>query len=250
VEVLDSTIHQVDNVGQVYGAVALYEQISVPNQGTLPIEEIIRPPWFSPAYANHNIGNQIYDLFFGCGSVVDDLIVEGISDTPQQIQSNPDYLDFDTSQTPDQVIQQLSSQAQAANSISIEKAITVLSYVYGQVKQKGRDVDEFIRSYIDRPIATMDQILGSDDLSFDYDSDGVVTSITAGIWGFHTGAIDGVLSKVGNYAGLVTDPELQVTRLNNEGSKTALSPRYDIREANKDRVLAYIEALTSRAFRG
>jgi hypothetical protein len=37
----------------------------------LPLEEAIRPPWFSDEYSNVNIGTQIYDKFFGCPSLTD-----------------------------------------------------------------------------------------------------------------------------------------------------------------------------------
>jgi hypothetical protein len=37
----------------------------------VPLEEAIRPPWFSDEYSNQNIGDQIYKKLFGCKSLVD-----------------------------------------------------------------------------------------------------------------------------------------------------------------------------------
>jgi hypothetical protein len=40
----------------------------------IPIEEALRPPWFSPLYSNLFIGDNIYQPYFGTGSLVDDVM--------------------------------------------------------------------------------------------------------------------------------------------------------------------------------
>jgi hypothetical protein len=126
-----------------------------------------------------------------------------------------------------------------------------LGYIYGQVKTQGLDVDEFIRSYIDRPIATIGQIFGSVDLQLSIDSNTGLVTPTTGTVGFHTGAVNPDLANAGGLVGIAQDLSLNLKRLNGVGASSPLVTKYDVRPSNKQRVIAYVAALArGPGFRG
>ena len=254
VEVLDATIHKT-KYGQAFGAVAIYENISVAIGGTIPIEEVIRPRWFSNAYSNVLIGKKIYQPFFGCDSIVDDLNVNGlVSQSPVPGAPNdPDVSSFSSDTSPQDVINQLVQDEANKNLLSISRAINILGYVYGQVKTQvpALDIDDFIRSYIDRPIATISQIFGSVDLELGVDQNTGLVTATKGTVGFHTGAVNAELAAVGGLVGIAQDLSLNLKRINGVGASSPLVTKYDVRPSNKSRVIAYVTALTKGpGFRG
>lgn len=252
VEVLNASLITIPGYGQMFNAVDLFEDVPITLEGTVPIEEIIRPAWFSNSYSNALIGTNIYDPFFGCGSVVDDINDGAFGDLPDVPGSgdDPDVSSFSSDTSVEDVISALVQDETKKNVISIEKAINVLGYVYGQVKTKGVDVDEFIRSYIDRPIATISEIFGSLDLELRVNANGTATA-TRGTVGFHTGSTNPILVNAGNYTGISEDLSLHLQRINNTGQAKALPPAYDVRKDNKTRVIDYVAALSrGPGFRG
>lgn len=232
------------NGKNAFQEVIVYEQVpSGFEQRKLPIEEVLRPPWFSPKYSNVNVGPKIYQPFFGCNSIVDDLKIQGLLTTPSSddFDKSVDAQSASTDKTPDQVVQEIRNTIGTRQEASIEKAVNVLAFLYGRVREQGLDVDAFVRSYIDRPIATKDQILGTEDLEISVDAQGVATA-TRGQLGFHTAAVHPSLTDIGGMAGLVIDPDLRLPRINNFGDKSPFRIR-DIRKEKADRVTAYVEAV-------
>jgi len=249
VEVLDPTLYNDPKYGQMFGAVAIYERVSIVLEGTAPFEEIVRPPWFSNNYANANIGANIYNPFFGCNSVVDDLTVLGVSSVSPIIENDPDSQNFTTALDPSAIIQQIQNNSNAGIIQSVQNSVNVLAYVYGQVKKKNLDVDQFIRSYVDRPIASMTEVLGSDDLDLSLDGNGNVV-VNKGQLGFFSATLFSDFVYKGNFAGLMPNPSLGLKRADGTGSNKPLDPRLDIRDANLEKVVDYLAALTSHAFVG
>jgi len=244
------------NFGRIFvSGVTIYEKVDVSVGADVPLEVILRPRWFSSAYSNANIGDKIYKPFFGCGSILDQVRVVGqpgldLNDAPED-----DQVNASADLSPDQVIANLVQTETSRVSLSVEKAVNILGYLYGLVKQQGIDVDEFITQYNDRPIATFEQVLG---FNLDYDIVGTkafpkALDLTVGSFqvGFHSNAVTPKLVKPGNLTGLLDDPTLQLPLINDTGKKETLSGRFDVRQAKLDRVLAYLAAFnTTRGFRG
>lgn len=277
VEVTDPTLVQLSSIinfttasttqsssvqGQVYTEVILYEEIDVPTSVQVPVEEIIRPKWFSPSYANTDIGKKIYQPFFGVPSIIDEAAFDGLgvsttSSVPPDT-TNGSTQDADENLT--DIVSSLSQQADALAQLSIERSVNFISYVYGLVKVRGLDVDDFIRQYSNRPIATLPQMLGDPDLDLTVDANGVasVVSVTGADGkvrtpriGFHSLAVHPKVVDPGNLTGLLVEPDSQVQRINGTGKAGPIPPAYDVRKAKKDQVRAYIAALSlGPGFRG
>lgn len=247
---------------QVYTEVVLYEEVEIATEISTPIEEIIRPKWFSNSYSNTEIGRKIYQPFFGVPSIIDEAAFDGLGEnTTSSVPPNNVEGETANSETDLTALKtQLSQEENARARLSIERSVNFISYIYGLVKVKGLDVDDFIRQYANRPIATLPEILGDPDLDLQLDSQGVATPIqVAGAdgttrtprMGFHSLAVHPKVVDAGNLAGLLTEPDLHVQRINNTGEAGAIPPEYDVRKAKKDRVRSYIAALSlGPGFRG
>jgi hypothetical protein len=249
--------------GQAYKEVILYEEVDVPAQVVTPVEEVIRPKWFSESYSNANIGKKIYQPFFGVPSIIDEAGFDGLGTATASSEPPASSSEGETRQAEedlDTLVADLAQKEDALAKLSIERSVNFISYIYGLVKAKDLDVDDFIRQYANRPIATLPQILGDPDLDLDVAADGTATakqvtgadgSIRTPRIGFHSLAVHPKVVDQGNLAGLLVEPDLQVQRINNTGKSEPIPPEYDIRKAKKDRVRQYIAALgLGPAFRG
>ncbi|CAB4130962.1 hypothetical protein UFOVP276_143 [uncultured Caudovirales phage] len=123
---------------------------------------------------------------------------------------------------------------------TIEASIDFLVRVYSMVRTGGFDIGEFIRHYTWRPIATIDQILGTRDLIIEevYKNNGK-NGVIQGTEGFHSRAF-------GNVAGLenlVNASVHKVLGLSVEKQHATLS-RLDTRSRKWAAVMAYADELT------
>jgi hypothetical protein len=237
--------------GRAFRRVIVHENIDLPVNTKIPAEEILRPRgWFSEKYANEEIGTGIYTPFFGCASIIDMLRVQ-LGDA--KLVSNPSS-GGETVVDPTASINMVESVSFAESEKifhSVERAMTALAYIYGKVKSEGGDIDAFIRAYTRRPIATKDQILGSEDLELKVNSQESIEAVK-GTFGFHTHAVHRALvDRKEKMYGLVGDPTRTMTRMNDAGSKTPYLGAYDVRREKWEAVKAYADALReNRAFRG
>lgn len=227
---------------KAFREVILHEDVTIGVTESIPVEEIIRPSWFSPNYSNPKIGKNIYMPFFGTTSIIDELAFTGLTADELFSPENPDGDTFDPTQKLQEVQQSLVDKDKSRSRLSIERAINVIAYLYGMVKINGKDVDQYVREYGQRPIATMIDILGSSDFSAEYGPTGAITS-TTGTAGFHSIAVDRKSIELGNLTGLLEDPNRQLPRINNQGKKAPISPVYDVRNEKLQKVDAYIRAL-------
>lgn len=233
-----SPVWQPTASAMAFSKVILYEVVNVAETTSVPVEEIIRPKWFSSAYHNDNIGKRIYEPFFGCDSVVDHLEFSGTGTPPD------DFVTVQATVANADMLKTVLNKDSINVKMTIERAINSLGYQYGLVKTNGSDVDEFIRAYTYRPIATFEDLLGTDfSLSFDASGALQVTKTDATKIGFHSMAIDQVMVDKGGLAGLLDDPQTQLPRINQSGKKSAIPPGFDVRKEKRDRVKAYVEAL-------
>lgn len=280
IEVVDATIVALGK-SKAFASAAVTIMIDVPVTNEVPTEEIIRPrSWFSKKYANDLIGRDIYQHFFGCGSIVDELrialdeneIIESPDDAIAQVEAGASGTDFL------KYVDALTIKTSKVLTHTIERSANYLAYAYGQVKRNSRDVESFIQQYTYRPIATRTEMFGDDDLEFSIEANGKATPLartstpaqaqegefsgwedprlneepTYPFVGFHTSAIHPqlVTSDV-PLAGLVEDMTLRLPRINADGARTPILTKFDMRQEKWSRVMAYYDALMrARAFRG
>lgn len=249
VEVIDSNITLITDgelEGQdAFGAVAIYEDVTLPGTRSVAVEEIIRPTWFSPAYRNENISEKIYEPFFGVGSIIENVTFAGV---------DTGVADADPAEDEDVLLTRLSNLDSEQSGATIERAVNLIGYLYGIVKNQGLDVDEFITQYIRRPIAGLTDILGS---NVNFEIDGTAATPQADDpeepfkVGFHTLSVHPDTASEGHLVGLVDDPDLQLHRINQTGDARRILEGYDVRNEKWERVMAYLEALSKGpGFRG
>jgi hypothetical protein len=252
---------------QAYRSVILHEEVSVQVEEGLPVEEVIRPSWFSSLYSNDNIGKRVYLTNLGCESIVDPITVtSGASDFLSTIAPPTSEGSDQAPDKPlDQVLTEVAALEKQKSFVSVEKAVNFLAYTYGLVKAQQLDVDEFVRATTLRPIATMQQMLGDPDLDDAISFSGSTANVgtverldasgntieTTPFIGFHSMAVSRKAIEKKQLAGLVTDPNLQVSRIGKVGKPEGIVLDYDVRFEKLEAVLKYKYALeTKRAFRG
>jgi len=186
----------------------------------MPPEEYIRPGWYADVWHPRKIG-EIYNYYFGIGSITDQTNVnqpDGSSKTLINIDDLEQLGDAGNSKGGNDPRADISALLTLQEGASIEQATDFLVLTYSYIKQSGLDVDEFVRSYTWRPVATMLDMFGTSDLQFTADG----TQVIRGVEGFHSRAF-------GNYAdlfGLVTPDIESVIGVN----RTAIArQRLDIR---------------------
>ena len=206
----------------------------------IPVEESLRPPWFSPLYSSLFIGDQIYTPFFGCGSIVDEAVFAGAGTVgifgANTAFRNQIMAEFAAADGDLMKIRETLSQAQQNNIAdipSVEQAVDALAYVYGEVIRLNQDVQRFIADYTYRPIASMYDIFGSQDLQYDLVPGAKVDTLklTQGTPGFHSTAV----APFSNLAGLLDNPDLEIPRLYRSSGKTApVDPSLDPRPGRRE----------------
>lgn len=238
------------NVTYAWKQIIIHEEVAVTKkvEKLLPVEEGIRPPWFSPLYSNWFIGDEIYTPFFGCGSVVDQSLFvtdQGAAAFGTGRAEQQDILDKLKAAGNDrkQVLQILQdAKAKKITDVpDIESSVDVLAYIYGEVRRLSLDVHRFVHDYTRRPIATMEEILGSEDLEYQIDGDKL--TLVSGTPGFHSTAIADV---GGQLRGLVDNPDLALSRLKNgAGKKSPLSRDLDPRPGRRAKVIEYLQDINA-----
>lgn len=232
--------------------VLLYEELVVyarveyeVERAEIPVEEAMRPPWFSPLYSNWFIGKDVYDLFFGTGSIVDPLVVRfgqvdevaGIG-VEEESKLRAEIRASDGSTAKVLAALKKYDPKRLSDVPSIEGAADAIAYLYGRVRQEGHDVNRFIQDYIGRPIATMEDIFGSADLEFKTEK-GKEHEVKQGTAGFHSRAI----LPYDNLIGLLKDPSTGMPRLFGKGKARTISPKLDPRKGRRKAVNAYVRSL-------
>jgi hypothetical protein len=214
----------------------------------VPIEEAIRPPWFSPQYSNLFIGDDIYQPFFGCGSLVDQSLF--LTPGGSAFFGNSSSTESDRKellgkvQSADGDLKEIlrildDAKARGVGTMpSIEAATDALAFLYGEVRRQGLDVQRFVSDYTNRPIATMRNIFGSLDLQYEVQGDGTLAKVS-GEAGFHSTAV----APYGELLGLVDNPDLEIPRIRRRGKKFPISRALDPRPGRRERVVAYQEQI-------
>lgn len=192
----------------------------------LPAEEYIRPGWYGDIWHPAKIG-EAYDLFFSTGAITDPHNIFRSNDQAQDALDSASETDDPLDPRKDMPV-----AYQLAAGASIEQAAAFLQATYSHIKTAGLDVEEFIRSYTWRPIATMVDMFGTRDLQLSPDGNFVVQ----GIEGFHSRAF----GPYNNLFGLVT-PEIEDVVGLKRG--TTAAQKGDTRKVKQDAVKDYLAGL-------
>jgi hypothetical protein len=200
----------------------------------LPAEEYIRPGWYGDIWHPAKIG-QAYDTFFSTGAITDPHTINDPSgaqssamgnDAQDAIASSGETDDPNDPRSTAPVAYQLAAGA------SIEQAAAFLQATYSHIKQSGLDVEQFIRSYTWRPIATLIDMFGTTDLQLSPDGQYIVQ----GIEGFHSRAF----GPYNDLFGLVTAELEEVVGLKRG---TTAAQKGDTRKVKQDAVKDYLAGL-------
>ena len=118
-----------------------------------------------------------------------------------------------------------------------------LVQLYSYVKHGGLDVEEFIRAYVWRPVATLVDMFGTSDLQLDADGHTVVQ----GMEGFHSRAFGPyedlfgmVPPDIENVVGIKRNKSQQGTP---QEGQAQTAGRADVRKRRQDAIKEYISAL-------
>jgi len=220
-------------------AIAIYENVKLGERiKNIPIEEILRPTWFSPLYSNLFIGEKIYTPYFGTGALVDQIVFsspEGLS--VQGLGAERNVIMDKLAQSSDLLtdVSKL-SQSKLFNIPDVETAANVLAFQYGEIRRLNLDAQKFVNDYTNRPIATLFDMFGSEDL--EYKKVGTKLQKVRGTSGFHSSAI----ANYGELLGLVENPDLDLERLNSKGT-SKISRLLDPRPERRAAVKAYSDKL-------
>lgn len=124
--------------------------------------------------------------------------------------------------------------------INVERATNLLVRIYSSLKHNGLDVNEFIRAYNWRPVATMTEILGSADLEIDEQG-----RKTRGTEGFHSRAF-GHKEMGRDLRNLINPDDTDVRtllRINPDTDRDNVLNRLDKRAEKAEVVTAYVSEL-------
>ena len=203
----------------------------------IPAEELIRPGWYGDVWSPGKIG-EVYQDFFGVGSITEaTTVLDAKGNISGQASENFKRAveEAQTSEDIDWAVVDLPIVTSLAENSNIQQASEFLNLTYSYVKQADLDVDEFIRAYTWRPIATLIDMFGTEDLVFTEDGTGVATE--GAIEGFHSRAF----GPYDDIFGLVT-PEIETVLGISRGSTTA--QRADTRKRKLEQVMKFATALT------
>lgn len=219
-----------------------------------PVEAALFPPWFSEVYYNDQIGEKVYTPLFGTGAIVDDQVFQvGKTKLAELRKQDPVTVTLTTTGGDGSSDGTAKKEKEETETISIEQdvsiaqAIDALATIYGFLKSAdgALDVTKFIQRYTFRPVARLEEVLGSlrdvknrgsEDLEFS--SEG---KLTKGREGFHSRAV----AYLSGLKGLTTDPKQEMTKVSG-GLKVQLNPDMDPRKARRDKVLSYRAELLGR----
>ncbi len=199
----------------------------------LPAEEYIRPGWYGDIWHPSMIG-QAYQQFFATGAITDEQQAED-----HQASVGVPYEAAEQALAQAQGAMDADDLAAAAPGLlaldkdsSIEAAVSFILQLYSTVKNQGLDIDDFIRAYTWRPIASMVDMFGTSELTLDENGHQVIQ----GVEGFHSRAFGGFEDLFG----LVT-PDIENIVGIKRGSTAA--QRGDTRARKQRVVQEYVSAL-------
>lgn len=208
----------------------------------LPTEELIRPGWYADIWHPARIGEP-YNFYLGTGSITDKTQVSDPDGMPSlaKMTGNPNTEEtdalskrFDVPDDKETPFNSAVAMLQLDEESSTEQAVQFLLLVYSYARRSGANIDEFIRTYTWRPIATMVDMFGSSDLQLSADG----TTVVRGIEGFHSRAF----GPYRDLFGLVNDEITEVLGIKRNDSARQVA---DVRGPRFDAAAAMIKTLVA-----
>jgi hypothetical protein len=221
----------------------------------LAFERALMPGWYSKTWAPEQVSEKVYGWLLGAGAITDDVSLgiaarESLEKTRLASEVG---LELESS---------LLDLSDDAKILTVEQAIDALSIYYMMLQEARADIHDFIQTYTSRPIASLPDIMGSQD--FEIDGSGATV---AGTEGFHSRAFGdynvGAKLKEGQepeaganaFRGLLGPDGFPKQRRINMGTSTqnagAIPPAFDPRGPSRQRVRAYASELrVSRGLKG
>lgn len=209
---------------------------------TLPAEELIRPGWYGDIWSPSKIG-KVYTDLFATGSITDPQVITGPGgSTSSTVNEEAEAALADQQEAEDAEDPRNDAPGALAldEGASIQQATEFLHLTYSYIKHEGLDIEEFIRAYTWRPVATMVDIFGTSDLTFSGDG----LDVVSGTEGFHSRAF-------GPYDDLFGLVPAEIEDVLGIKRGDAGAQRADTRKRKLEAVQAYISQLMfSRAILG
>jgi hypothetical protein len=195
----------------------------------IPAEEVIRPGWYGDIWSPTNI-SKVYKSFFGIGAITEPTAIldprsGAVGDANEDFKRAVE--EAETAENIKDAVADAPIVTSLGSNASIQQAVEFLTLTYSYVKLAELDVDEFISAYTWRPVASMIDLFGSEDLAFNENGTAVVTP--GAVEGFHSRAF----GPYDDVFGLVT-PEIETVLGIERGSVTA--QRADTRKRKLERV--------------
>lgn len=253
----------------------IYQRTSV----DLPAEDLTFPPWYGENYRSQNIG-ALYSYLFGTGSIVDPTVIldptgrstrladggdpsgaseprdpvdVGASDPVVLPEQPPEFLDSQATEITGQPGEPTTATlGEIEPRGSIEQATVTLVDAYSRIRRNRFDVDDFVKSFTWRDIASMVDMFGTSNLEIDDDGE-----VVRGVEGFHSRAfgdfddlrqltrtVDG--DRVATILGLTTTDadETDDPAASERASRdTERARRLDTRKEKRLAVLRYVHAV-------
>jgi hypothetical protein len=195
----------------------------------LAAEEYIRPGWYGDLWTNQRVG-EVWNELFSTGAITDPTTVNDMSQSSAGAQQTTPSTGDATGPSDPQ--RNAPGVADLQAGCSIRQAVDFLLTTYSYIKQQDADTDAFIGAYTWRPIATLIDIFGTTDLTYDSTGENVVQ----GFEGFHSRAV----GPYNDLFGLVS-AEIETVLGIKRGSTAA--QKVDIRRERRDQVNQYLTAL-------
>lgn len=126
----------------------------------VPIEQVIAPPWIWDGWTNPKV-SQTYDQLFGITAITDETSFSAPVMSSEGVQR---YYVGEGTQSERKVIDGSVAVVEGSNK-SVESSVNALVRAYSFTKLNGMDAGEFLRVYGWRPVATMQDIFGEQDLT-------------------------------------------------------------------------------------
>lgn len=246
-------------------------KFAVSSTGPSP-EKLMIPGWYSTAWHPENISDKVYEPLLGCRAITGDPEIATdeaflrLLRTLFQVNDETRILETDDQAAAAEIEKKDGFVSVSADgSVSsfqfgsggVEKSIDGLVLLYGIIKRRGLDVQQFINEFTKRPIASLTDVLGTSDLEFDDDG-----NVLAGHEGFHSRAFgdyntdvkhvapsaDGTATPVPGKDALKNlipgDQKANYNKPTFDDSKLGEVPPYlDPRGRSRQRVMAYLEEL-------
>lgn len=206
----------------------------------LPAEELIRPGWYADTWHPSKIG-EAYRYFLGTDSITDPTQVSDPDGLPS-IGAQVGNLNNEEVDALGEIMRSKDGDTPAFSSAvallaleknsSTEAAVEFLVAMYSYAKSAGISIDEMIRAYTWRPIATMVDIFGTHDLEYDAAGHNVVQ----GVEGFHSKAF----GPYQDLFGLLPPEVVEVLGITRASSARAMGDVRGIRREQVRRMVASI----------